>query len=200
MADAVPALRNVCVYAASSPLSAPVFVDAATRLAQALVRARFGIVYGGGGTGLMGAVADAALAEGGNVVGVLPRFMDEVEWGHRRLTRMDLVETMHERKERMLQLAEAVVALPGGCGTLEELLEAITWKRLGLWGGPVILLNTAGFYDPLLGQLQACVDHRFLRTEHTAMWAVAREPEEVPGLLDTLPPWPRDARRFARVA
>jgi uncharacterized protein (TIGR00730 family) len=199
MADATPTPRNVCVYAASSPRSSEAHLDAARGLARALVGAGFGIVYGGGGSGLMGAVADAALAAGGAVTGVLPRFMDDIEWGHRGLTRLELVDTMHARKERMLQLSEAVVSLPGGCGTLEELLEAITWKRLALWGGPIVLLNTDGFYDPLLAQLDRCIEERFLRTEHRAIWSVASRAEDVPGILASTPPWPRDARTFARV-
>src|SRR4029077_18606729 len=142
--------------------------------------------------GSMGRMAAAALAAGGKVTGVLPRFMDELEWGKRALTELRIVDDMHERKRLMLELSCAVVALPGGCGTLEELFEAITWKRLGLYFGPVVLVNVNRFFDPCIELLNACVDERFMDEKHRAMWSVAADPESVVEALRNAPSWPRD--------
>jgi hypothetical protein len=145
----------------------------------------------------MGALADGALERGGRVVGVLPRFMQELEWGHKRLSELHLVDDMRQRKERMLEGSQGVVALPGGCGTLEELFEAITLKRLGLFVHPIILVNTRRFFDPLVQLLSSAIAERFMDERHAAMWQVVSEPEEVPGALEAAPPWSRDAQRFA---
>jgi len=192
-----PMIRSVCVYCASSGRSPAVYLEAAARLGHTLAAAGFGIVYGGSSLGSMGRMAEAALAAGGRVTGVLPRFMDDLEWGHRGLTELRLVDDMHERKRTMLELADAVVALPGGCGTLEELFEAITWKRLGLFFGPVVLVNVNGFYDPCVALLSRTVEERFMDEAHRAMWSVAAEPEAVPEILRSTPEWPRNARSFA---
>ena len=190
-------IRSVCVYCASSGRSPAVYLEAAARLGHTLATAGLQIVYGGSSLGSMGRMAEAALDAGGIVTGVLPRFMDELEWGHRKLTELRLVDDMHERKRTMLELSDAVVALPGGCGTLEELFEAITWKRLGLFFGPVVLVNVNGFYDPCVALLNRAVDERFMDEKHRAMWSVVAEPEAVPEALRTLPEWPREARGFA---
>lgn len=190
-------IRSVCVYCASSGRSPAVYLEAAARLGHTLATAGLQIVYGGSSLGSMGRMAEAALDAGGIVTGVLPRFMDELEWGHRKLTELRLVDDMHERKRTMLELSDAVVALPGGCGTLEELFEAITWKRLGLFFGPVVLVNINGFYDPCVALLNRTVDERFMDEKHRAMWSVVAEPEAVPEALRTLPEWPREARGFA---
>lgn len=190
-------IRSVCVYCASSGRSPAVYLEAAARLGHTLATAGLQIVYGGSSLGSMGRMAEAALDAGGTVTGVLPRFMDELEWGHRKLTELRLVDDMHERKRTMLELSDAVVALPGGCGTLEELFEAITWKRLGLFFGPVVLVNVNGFYDPCVALLNRAVDERFMDEKHRAMWSVVAEPEAVPEALRTLPEWPREARGFA---
>jgi uncharacterized protein (TIGR00730 family) len=145
----------------------------------------------------MGSLAQAALDAGGRVTGVLPRFMDDLEWGHRSLTELRLVDDMHERKRTMLELSDAAVALPGGCGTLEELFEAITWKRLGLYRGPVVLVNVEGFFDSCLQLLARCVEEQFMDARHAAMWQVAAQPEDVVPMLHAAEPWPADARAFA---
>src|SRR3982750_97011 len=155
-------IRNVCVYCSSSDRTPPVYLDAAARLGRALAEGGLGIVYGGSSLGSMGRMAAAALDAGGKVTGILPRFMDELEWGNRALTELRIVDDMHERKRLMLELSDAVIALPGGCGTLEELFEAITWKRLGLYFGPVLLVNVNKFFDPCIELLNRCVDERFL--------------------------------------
>ncbi len=190
-------IQTVCVYCASSARTPQVYLDAAADLGTALANSGIGIVYGGGSLGSMGRLAAAALESGGRVTGVLPRFMDELEWGHRALTELRLVDDMHERKRTMLELSDAVVALPGGCGTLEELFEAITWKRLGLYRGPVVLVNVNGFYDSCLQLLARCVEERFMDARHAGMWDVAPSPGEVVPMLNSAPEWPADARSFA---
>ena len=190
-------IRTVCVYCASSDRADPLYRDAAAALGTALAAAGIGIVYGGSSLGSMGRLANAALQAGGKVTGVLPQFMDELEWGNRSLTELRVVADMHERKRVMLELSDAVVALPGGCGTLEELFEAITWKRLGLYFGPVVLVNVNRFYDPCLELLSRCVDERFMDERHRAMWTVVPGPEAVVEALRTAPPWSREARSFA---
>lgn len=190
-------IARVCVYCASSARAHQAYRDAARELGRALALSGVEIVYGGGAVGSMGALADGALGVGGRVTGILPRFMDELEWGHRGLSRLELVNSMHERKSAMLAEADGVVALPGGCGTYEELLEAITWKRLGLFAGPIALLNLAGFYDPLLAMLDRCVRERFMDERHAAMWLAVGQPEDVLPALRAAPPWDGDPRRFA---
>jgi uncharacterized protein (TIGR00730 family) len=192
-------IRTVCVYCASSDRTPAVYLEAAGRLGRALAEAGIGVVYGGSSLGSMGRMAAAALAAGGKVTGILPRFMDELEWGNRSLTELRIVDDMHERKRLMLELSDAVIALPGGCGTLEELFEAITWKRLGLYFGPVVLVNVNGFYDPCIELLNRTVDEGFMNAKHREMWTVAAGPEDVVEALRTTPEWSRDARAFARV-
>jgi uncharacterized protein (TIGR00730 family) len=145
----------------------------------------------------MGALADGALAAGGSVLGVLPHFMKDLEWGHTGLDSLELVSDMRERKRRMLDAADAVVALPGGCGTLEELMEAITFKRLGLFTGPIVMVNTRGFYEPCIELLARCVEEHFMSPQHEAMWTVVDEPEQVLDAIEQAPPWSEEARGFA---
>src|SRR5262249_447164 len=152
---------QVLVYCASSTQAHADHYAAARALGRLLAEQGMTIVYGGGSVGSMGALADAALAAGGKLIGILPGFMDDLEWGHKRLTEMRLVDEMHHRKRLMLEEADAVVALPGGSGTFEELLEAITWKRLGLYVNPIVIVNVLGFYDPLRELLERAVAERF---------------------------------------
>src|SRR5687768_1658287 len=191
---------RVCVYAASSAKVAPEFHAAARGLGDALARAGCSIVYGGGSQGLMGSLADGALAHGGEVIGILPRFMADLEWGHPGLTQLDLVEDMRERKHRLLSGSDAVVALPGGCGTLEELFEAITLKRLGLYFKPILLLNTRDYWTPLVRFMdEQVIAERFINPEHRAMWQVVDEPGDVLPALRNAAPWDENARAFAAV-
>jgi uncharacterized protein (TIGR00730 family) len=185
------------VYCASSRTSHPDYRDAARRLGAVLAQGGITVVYGGGAVGSMGALADGALAAGGHVIGVLPRFMAELEWGHAGISELQLVEDLRTRKHTMLTLSEAAIALPGGSGTFEELLEAITLKRLGLYLNPILLVNTRGFFDPLVTLLQRAVDERFMDERHLRMWQVVATPEEVPAALERAPPWSPDARAFA---
>jgi uncharacterized protein (TIGR00730 family) len=191
--------RAVCVYCASSRSSHPDYRAAAHRLGAVLAGAGIGIVYGGGAAGSMGALADGALERGGRVVGILPRFMADLEWGHHGLTELELVEDLRVRKHLMLTRSDAAIALPGGSGTLEELLEAITLKRLGLYLNPIVLVNTRGFFAPLLALLESAVTERFMDRRHLDMWQVVAQPEEVPGALERAPAWAAEARSFAAV-
>jgi uncharacterized protein (TIGR00730 family) len=189
--------RAVCVYCASSQTSHPEYREAAFRLGVVLAGQELEIVYGGGARGSMGALADGALSKGGRVVGVLPKFMADLEWGHPGLTELELVEDMRVRKHMMLTRSQAAIALPGGCGTLEELLEAITLKRLGLYLNPILLINTRGFFDPLLELLARAIEERFMDERHARMWEVVAQPEEVPEALNRASRWDADARSFA---
>src|SRR5438093_4267667 len=163
------AMLRICVYSGSSFGASAEYARAAATFGTACARRGFGIVYGGGSVGLMGALADSALAAGGEVTGVIPRAMIAEERAHRRLTELIPVDSMHERKLRMAQLADFFAALPGGIGTLEEIMEVFTWLQLGLHLKPVGLLNVGGFYDPLLRFLDHVRDERFLTPTHHAM-------------------------------
>ena len=195
--SAAPIERAVCVYCASSRIAHPDYRAAAHRLGEVLAQEGVGIIYGGGAAGSMGALADGALGRGGRVIGILPRFMADLEWGHRGLTDLQLVEDLRTRKHLMLTLSQAAIALPGGSGTLEELLEAITLKRLGLYLNPILLVNTRGFFGPLIELLSRAVEERFMDERHLLMWQVVGTPEEVPAALANAPAWSAEARSFA---
>ena len=190
---------RVCVYAASSAKVDEHFHADARALGEALARGGCSIVFGGGSQGLMGSLADGALSAGGEVVGILPKFMADLEWGHPGLTHLELVEDMRERKHRLLTGSDAVVALPGGCGTLEELFEAITLKRLGIYFEPILLLNTRGFYAPLQGFMDSVIGERFMNPEHAAMWQIVDRVEDVLPTIAATPRWREDARNYAVV-
>lgn len=191
---------RVCVYAASSDYAPTEYADDARHLGVLLAQAGCEIVYGGGSRGSMGAVADGALSVGGRVIGILPRFMADLEWGHPGLTKLELVEDMRERKHRLLAGSDAVVALPGGCGTLEELFEAITLKRLGLYFNPILLLNTRGYWTPLLKFMdEQVIAERFLNPEHRDIWTLAAAPRDVLPAIAATPAWRADARDYAAV-
>jgi len=176
-------IGRVCVFCGSSTGSSPVYTEAASALGRLLAERGIGLVYGGASIGTMGAVADAALAAGGEVIGVIPRAMIAEERGHHGVTELIPVDSMHERKRRMAELSDAFVALPGGIGTLEEVIEVFTWLQLGLHLKPVGLLNVAGFYGPLLRFLDHVRDEQFITPAHHAMLAVESDPER---LLDRL--------------
>jgi uncharacterized protein (TIGR00730 family) len=190
-------MQTICVYCASSTQVKPSYFDATARLGKILAKANLSVVYGGGSKGLMGQLADSMLEAGGKVTGIIPRFMCEVEWNHTKLTNLILVETMHERKEKMATMADAVVALPGGCGTFEELLEVITWKRLGLFTKPIVIVNLEGYFDALITMLNRAVDEHFMRDEHRQMWKIVETPEEVLGAIQSSVNWDSTARSFA---
>jgi uncharacterized protein (TIGR00730 family) len=171
-------VRRVAVYCGSANGSDPAFLAEAKALGTAIANAGLGLVYGGASVGLMGAVADAALAGGAEVIGVLPEILSGSEIAHRGLSRLEMVATMHERKARMVKLADAFLMLPGGYGTLDEMMEIVTWKQLRLHAKPCILINTAGYWDPLLAFLDRAVAAGFLKPENRQLLQVARDSAE----------------------
>ena len=179
-------MKRICVFCGSSVGARVEYAEAARALARELVRRGLGVVYGGGSVGLMGILADTALAEGGEVIGVIPRGLARKELLHTGLTELRVVESMHERKATMAELADAFVALPGGLGTLEETLEVLTWSQLGIRRKPVALLNVRGYWDALLALLGRAVDEGFVRREYLGLLLTG----EVPGeLLERLVAW-----------
>ena len=170
-------IRRVCVFCGSNSGKDPAYAEAARALGQLFAREGIALVYGGGSVGLMGELADAVLASGGEVIGVIPHALWAREVGHRGLTDLRIVETMHERKAMMADLADAFIALPGGLGTLEEIFEIWTWAQLGLHRKPLGFLDVNGFYAPLMEFLDRAVRSRFVRDEHRAIAMIARDPE-----------------------
>ena len=192
-------LKNVCVYSASSTQIDPIYFQAADTLGRLLAQKGINLINGAGCLGLMSRISDAALATGGTVTGIIPRFMVEQNWHHKGLTHLIETETMHERKRMMADLSDGIIALPGGCDTMEELLEIITWKQLGLYLKPIVILNTNGFYNPLLEMLERAIDQHFMRRQHGSIWQVAQTPDEAIQLLYTTPMWSKDIRKFAAI-
>jgi uncharacterized protein (TIGR00730 family) len=181
-------MRRVCVYAGSNLGSDPVYTDAAKALAHLLAERGIGLVYGGGHVGLMGVLADAALAAGGEVIGVMPQALVDREIGHRGLTELRIVGSMHDRKALMADLSDAFVAVPGGIGTLEELIEIYTWSQLGIHSKACGVLNVRGYYDALAAFLDHAVEEGFLRPQHRAVLSVAADPGELLDRLDAFEP------------
>ena len=190
---------KVCVFASSSSRINNDYATAATNLGLLLARAKVDVVYGGGGIGLMGRLADAVLENGGTITGVIPSFMKDEGWDHSAVTKMIITSDMGERKKQMFAMADAIIALPGGVGTLEELTEAMTLKQLGLFKGPIIILNTLNFYKSFIDFLEHMVQGNFLRYEHKGMWEIANTEEEVMDLLWKKDGWHRDPRSIARI-
>ncbi len=180
---------TIVVYGASSAEAEKVFVDAAYELGGLIARAGKRLVSGAGSTGLMAAVENGALDAGGESIGIIPQFMVDNGWLHERLTQVIITPSMHERKKRMSLMADAVIALPGGTGTFEELFEIITWKMLGLFVKPVVILNTDHYYDPLLEMLDRTAKRHFMNPVFSKLWAVADTPRQAISLVDTLPDW-----------
>ena len=174
-------IHSVCVYSASSTKIAPVYFEAAEKLGRLLAKQHI------------------RLKNGGEVTGVIPHFMVEQNWHHTGLTELIEVTSMHERKQKMANLSDGIIALPGGCGTLEELLEIITWKQLGLYLNPIIILNINGFFDPLFQMLERAIEENFMRQQHGDIWKVAQTPEEAVELLQTTPVWDASIRKFAAI-
>jgi uncharacterized protein (TIGR00730 family) len=176
-------IRSVCVFCGSNAGKEPVYARAADALGRTLARRGIGLVYGGGRVGLMGVIADAALAGGGQVIGVIPKALKAQEVAHDGLTALHVVPDMHTRKAKMAELADGFIAMPGGYGTLEELFEVVTWAQLGLHSRPIALLNAAGYFDGLLGCIDSAVGEGFIRPEHRRLLLVGTEPD---ALLDAM--------------
>lgn len=190
--------RALCVYCGSSNDVDPRHLEGAAELGRLAARRGVEIVFGGGHVGLMGALADGALAEGGRVTGVIPEHLKSRELGHEGVSELIVVDSMHTRKKRMFELSDAFCVLPGGFGTLDEAFEIITWKQLGLHDKPVVLVNLAGYWDPLLGMFDHQIGAGYVRPRHTGLFRVV---ERVESVLDALaaapaPALPTDSERM----
>lgn len=188
---------KVCVYCASSAKIADEYFKATEAVARELVQHDIEVIFGGGATGLMGQLADTVLKHGGKIKGIMPQFMNEIEWAHRGVPDFEFTETMHERKAKFLEGIDGLVTLPGGSGTLEELLEAITLKRLGQFSKPIVILNTNGYYDPLRQMLERSVTENFMHEKHLELWQFVSFPHQVVPTLKGTNEWDEDAINFA---
>ena len=192
-------IQSVAIYCSSSNKVRESYMQAAYRLGELLAQAGIRLIYGDGGIGLMAAAADGALNAGGEVLGIIPQFMVDAGWNNPRSTHTIVTQTMHERKATIVQETNAMVALPGGIGTFEELLECLTWKQLGLHSCPVVILNTDGYYDRLLECLDYMIDEQMMRPIHKEMYTVVNEPEDVlPAILSSAD-WDPNTRRLAAI-
>jgi uncharacterized protein (TIGR00730 family) len=192
-------VKTIAVYCASSNKVRASFMSAAERLGELIAADGKRLVYGDGGIGLMAAVARGALKVGGEVVGVIPQFMVDQGWNNPDSTETIVTQTMHERKATICNISDAMVALPGGIGTFEELLECLTWKQLGLHHNPVVILNTDGYYDKLLECIDLMVDEQMMRPIHKEMFVVVSEPEQVLPAIMNAPEWDPSTRRLAAI-
>ncbi len=180
---------KICVYCASSPKVADKYFDAAEELAITIVNNNYTTVFGGGAKGLMGKLADTVVENKGKIIGIMPKFMDEVEWSHKNLTEMIFVDNMSIRKELLMEGVDAIVALPGGCGTMEELFEVISLKRLNLFKKPIIIINTDGFYDDLIKFMDKTIDENFMTERHRNIWTVINKPSELFTAINNADKW-----------
>ena len=192
-------VKKVCVYCASSDKIDPKYFEATEKLARALVKNNTTVVYGGGAKGLMGKLADTVLEAKGRIVGIMPHFMKEVEFHHKDVNEFIFTADMHERKKQFMVGVDALITLPGGCGTFEELMEAITLKRLGIFTKPIVILNQDGYYDKLLDMMDHAVEEGFMAEKHRDIWTVFEDPEKVIEAINESTPWSKDAIRFAQV-
>lgn len=192
-------IKRVAVYAASSSQVSSEYIDAAAELGRTLAAEGIEIVYGAGKVGLMGALADAALDAGGKVTGVIPQFMVDNGWCREKLTNLIVTPDMHTRKEKIVSLADATIAIPGGVGTLEELMEIITWKQLGLYANPIVILNTRGYFNPLKEMLERAVEEKFMREIHRNLWSIADTPRQAADLIRNTPQWDTAISKMAQM-
>ncbi len=192
-------IRRVAVFCASSPGIRAKYFDMAERLGRILAEHKIAVNFGGGGVGLMGRMADAMLENQGEITGFMPVFMNEMHWAHPNVKDMVLVRDMHERKYRIIKNVDAVIVLPGGVGTMDELMEVITLKQLGQFTKPLVIINTDNFYDPLFSLLNKMIIEKFMRDIHQDIWTIVKEPEEVVKAIHQSPPWDSEALKFAAV-
>lgn len=191
--------KSICVYCASSTQIDEAYFCDATRLGELMAEKDITLVNGAGNMGLMGASADGCLSRGGKTLGVIPEFMIKEGWNHKGMTELVVTADMHERQATMAERSDAAIVLPGGCGTFAELFELITWKQLGLYLKPIILLNTNGYYDALQEVLRQAVEQNFMRDVHANLWLMAETPEEALRLALETPDWDPGIRRFAKI-
>lgn len=190
---------KICVYLASSQYVDPCYFEATKQLAKLFAEHDIEVVYGGGSQGLMGQLADTTLSEGGKIKGVIPHFMRTLEWDHPGVKNMEYVETMHERKAKLIEDVDGLVTIAGGSGTMEEFFETLTMKRLGQFTKPIIILNTNGFYNPLKALLQNMIDQKFMNPIHAEMYTFVDEPIEVIPAIHSAKTWNEDAINYASV-
>ena len=187
----------ITVYAASSGQVSQIYTDAARSLGEAIAKRGHALINGAGRTGLMAATTNGCLDAGGQAVGIIPQFMIEQEWEHKGMSQLIITPDMHHRKSKMAEMSDACIALPGGVGTLEELLEIITWKQLGLYLKPIVILNTNGYFDALLSQLERALTENFMRDLHRDIWQVAHTADEAVRLCEETPLWDANIRKLA---
>lgn len=192
-------ISKVCVFCASSHKLDEKYFNVAEKTAKIFTSNNITTIYGGGAVGLMGRLADVAMQNNGKVIGIIPKFMMEVEWGHKNITELILVEDMHERKKKLIENIDAIVILPGGSGTLEEAMEVITLKRLGKFTKPIIFINTDGFYDNLFLLFDKMIAENFMRKEHRNIWTSINTPEEIISAIKSAPAWDASAIKIAAV-
>jgi uncharacterized protein (TIGR00730 family) len=192
-------IHTICVYCASSTKIDRKYVLAAERLGELLAERHISLMNGGGKFGLMSAMTDAVVNHGGEAIGVIPQFMVDHGWDYNKMSKTIVVKDMHERKQLMADKSDAIIALPGGCGTLDELLEIITWKQLGLYENPIIILNIDGYYDPLLEMFDKAIHNNFMGVLHANLWNVAQTPEEAIELIYNTPLWDKSYSKFAAI-
>ena len=192
-------IKKVCIYCASSDKIDPLYKEATKTLARALVKNQITVVYGGGARGLMGELADTVIAEKGRIIGIMPHFMKEVEFHHKDVNEFIFTADMHERKKQFMGGVDALITLPGGCGTFEELMEAITMKRLGLFTKPIVILNINGYYNKLLEMLNHAIEEGFMGEKHRDIWTVFDDPAKVIEAIHESKPWSKDALNYAQV-
>ena len=188
--------KTICVYCASSTKVNQRYYDAAVELGELIAQKGMRLINGAGTMGLMRACADAVLNSGGEAVGVIPQFMVDRDWHYEDMTELLITKDIHERTRKFAKMADALIALPGGCGTFEELLEAITWKQLGIINKPIVILNTDGYYTPLIEMLEKAAREHFMREEHLRLWTVASTPEEALEQVENAPAWDADTAKF----
>ncbi|MCG8411503.1 MAG: TIGR00730 family Rossman fold protein [Bacteroidales bacterium] len=192
-------INRVCVFCASSQKVAPKYFNVAESVAKVFADNNITTIYGGGAVGLMGRLADVAMRNHGEVIGIMPSFMMDVEWGHKNITELIIVKDMHERKKKLIENIDAVVVLPGGSGTLEEVMEVITLKRLGKFVKPIVFVNTDGYYNSLFDLFDKMIEEKFMRNEHRAMWSCVDNPCNIVEAIKLAPQWNDSAIKIAAV-
>ena len=190
-------IERICVFCASSRQVDQQYFKATKQIAEKIATQNIISIYGGGALGLMGKYADSILSIGGKIIGIIPKFMAEIEWAHKNLTELVIVDDLHQRNQKMLEGVDAVIALPGGCGTLEELLEVITLKRLGLYTKPIVIVNIKEFYNPLIEMLNLCIREKFMSEKHKEMWTIIDNPDHILDAINASPKWEKDSINFA---
>ena len=192
-------INSICVYCASSTQIDELYFQEARKLGRLLAQQGITLINGAGSMGLMAACTDGCLEAGGKAVGIIPTFMIEADWCHKGLTEIIETDSIHVRQEKMAEMSDGAIVLPGGCGTFAELMELITWKQLGIYLKPIILLNTAGYFDSLLNTLLQAVSQNFMRPVHADIWRVASTPEAALQLALETPLWDTNIRRYAKI-